>query len=347
MVRVIPHGGSCCGARHLVGFDGTNDSVDSINTAALAVPVGRMTEVILNHRQVTTFPNTIQRLADLGFVLVGRYQNDNHVRDNFVFHRCDKRRPLNNLPFTWPGMIISPTLTGDLPVIPSPTPRGAVQVDPTRPIEFEDGTPAVVHHVEAGTRVYLRLTNDTLPTAPAGRTVPIPSMFDGNHYWDLTTGQYGGDPRRIHIRNVVPAFQLGARVQITNRDSSNFNRSGVVTNLNAGGYIEVNLDGRSLRFNSTSLRVITGVNEAPAVPVADTVAPQRHTNATEPAAARAVAPVEVRVIYHTFHNRYTDGRIGAGYPSLADAERAAPRCRTRLRRDISSDGTVNDVALQV
>jgi|GEM_PF-4410709 len=134
MVTMTAHGGNCCGARHLRGFGPTeNNSPNTINAAAAQVDRFRMTEVILNGNQVRDNPNVLQRLADLGFVLVSHYINGNHMSHNYVFHRCDRRLPLRD-GINWPGQVITPLLQGDLPEIPrtQPAPRPAPPVDERR-----------------------------------------------------------------------------------------------------------------------------------------------------------------------------------------------------------------------
>jgi hypothetical protein len=115
MVSVRQHGGGCCGARHLAGFTATEDrNPDQIVRALAEADGDRLVEVILNGTQVQNFPAAVQKLADLGFVLVGRYVNGNHNSNNYVFHRADNRLPLTDLPFNWPGMVITPETQGAL-----------------------------------------------------------------------------------------------------------------------------------------------------------------------------------------------------------------------------------------
>lgn len=118
MVQVRAHGGSCCGAYHISGFDEMVErNPDLIDQAVAQCPPGRQLEAILNHTQVANKPRTMQRLADLGFVLVGHTRNSNHDSHIYTFHRDDRREPLMAGPIDgrWPGMIITPGLTGQLP----------------------------------------------------------------------------------------------------------------------------------------------------------------------------------------------------------------------------------------
>ena len=116
MARVTPHGGRCCGARHIYGFE-TNDTlnVTSLEECVSEVPTGRMVEIILNQTQCRNNPKLLKRMSDFGFVLTGSFINNNHSSRLFVFHRCDKRKPLNDLPFKWEGQVIQPSIQGNLP----------------------------------------------------------------------------------------------------------------------------------------------------------------------------------------------------------------------------------------
>jgi hypothetical protein len=51
----------------------------------------------------------------------------------------------------------------------------------------------------------------------------------------------------------------------------------------------------------------------------------------------AVEPV---IVYTSFHNRYRYGRIGAGYENAEAARQAAPHCQTQIRRDVYSNGDI-------
>lgn len=117
MVTNKLHGGDCCGARHLFGFNRLEEEDPNLINRALAIsPNERATEVILNDVQVANYPNILQRLSDLGFVLDGHWINGNHDSHNYRFTRCDNREPLE-LP-QWDavgGMVINAGLAGGLP----------------------------------------------------------------------------------------------------------------------------------------------------------------------------------------------------------------------------------------
>jgi hypothetical protein len=115
MVTVAAHGGLCCGARHIYGFDNHNTPED-IDRALASIPKDRMVEVILNQRQVDAHQHVLNHLARRGFVFDGRWINGNHNRTNYRFTRCDNRLPLS-LP-QWNGMVADPDLAGALPSVP-------------------------------------------------------------------------------------------------------------------------------------------------------------------------------------------------------------------------------------
>lgn len=121
MVRLIAHGGHCCGARHLFGFgENENRDPDSIITALRNAPPKRQVEVILNGDQIASYPHVLDKLADLGFVYTGHYINGNHMSNNHVFTRCDDRLPLVNADGTcaipnWRGQVLTPGTRGQLP----------------------------------------------------------------------------------------------------------------------------------------------------------------------------------------------------------------------------------------
>jgi hypothetical protein len=352
MVSVNTHGGFCCGARHLYSFDGIVNhgrSLDEINNVlSREIPFGRRVEVILNGRQVTSTrsPELLRRLADLGFVLSSHYKNHNHnpARDNFVFERCDTREALNDLPFDWPGMVISPGLTGRLPLVTAlPLHRVVGAIDPNLPLEFEDGTTATLVRFE-GERIYVTAAG---PVGPANGRQGHTTRATRTTWWNMLNGGYGGSENTYtRLRNVVQ-FNVGDQVRITNPNSHYFNETGVVqvvTDLN----LTINLRHFglvSLRKTSCSVIERADGGGAPVVEAPPVFEPHRHTDNGHPALVGTPVAPPVTVIYQTYHNRYQDGRLGAGYASLEEARTAAPRCRARVRRDVSSDGTVNDVTL--
>ena len=115
-----PHGGGCCGMRHISGFTTTEDNnPDLIDAVVATVPPGRTAEVILNQSQVRNLPNVMARLAQLGFVLIENYVNDNTNYENYVFHRTENRRALlsGHIAGRWNGMISTPSLNGDMPEV--------------------------------------------------------------------------------------------------------------------------------------------------------------------------------------------------------------------------------------
>ncbi len=366
MVTITNHGGSCCGARHIYGFDGNlqRGDVDGITRALSDVPFGRRVEAILNGRQVTSAgaPAILQRLADLGFVLTEHYMNHNHnpARDNWVFTRCDTRRSLTDLPFDWTGQVISAGLHADLPRITTTATAAGNAIDPTQPIEFEDGTPAEIAGRNADRGVYVRLpAGGVFPGRANGRQVGR-NQLSGTSYWNLTDGIYGGETevgRTLRIRNRQRAFQVGDTVQIISEQATDLESSLSVT------FVSPNTQRVSVRvglapprsYVPTSLRLITRINTpAPAAPVA---APHRHREGDNAVVVRRNAPVaaavpvapppvaEPTVVFSSWHNRYQDGRMGAGYENLTAARAAAPRCNRQVRKDVFSDGRIRNVDL--
>lgn len=118
MVTFANHGGGCCGLRHLFSFSGSTDRNPSDINFELTRSnnYGRATEVVLTDSQCRNYPNVLQRLADLGFVLAGRFHNDNSDNVCNVFHRMDHRKAITAtaLPYTWNGQKMHPELAGDL-----------------------------------------------------------------------------------------------------------------------------------------------------------------------------------------------------------------------------------------
>lgn len=127
-MQVNQHGGYCCGAGHISGFDrATPQDLDQcIREFEDNYGAGdnRLIEVILSERQVTTgrMPAGRGGLADQiseetrqaggwaavlrerGFKLVTRFNNSNSEQNCYVFHRIRNEMSLNNrqLPFDWP-----------------------------------------------------------------------------------------------------------------------------------------------------------------------------------------------------------------------------------------------------
>lgn len=118
MVSFAGHGGHCCGLRHIFSFSATEErNPDNINIELVrSNQYGRATEVVLTDNQCRNYPNILQRLADLGFVLAGRFMNDNSDNICNVFHRMDHRKAITAtaLPYTWNGQKMHPELAGDL-----------------------------------------------------------------------------------------------------------------------------------------------------------------------------------------------------------------------------------------
>lgn len=152
MVQLVAHGGQCCGARHIHGFY-NSDAADAseLERVVKEAPAGRMLEVILNGTQCRDKPLLLQKLASLGFVLTNHWINNNHQSDCYQFTRCDRRRPMVDLPFLWPGQTITPATQGEIQLNGSvrytgPAPRPGVT-------HFRINSPASKRHGQEFTLV--------------------------------------------------------------------------------------------------------------------------------------------------------------------------------------------------
>jgi len=326
MVTISSHGGACCGARHLHSFGSREEERPQLIIAEQAkVDRWRMTEVILNGRQVESSPATLSQLADLGYVLTAHYVNGNHNSDNYVFQRCDNRRPLINargecvIP-GWTGAVITPRLEGQLETIPA-----VVAGDPER---------------------YLRpgLARPVVPFRPTDAAIPMGSRVVWNATRDSGNAHASG-----HGPDYRPRGSLGTLRRIEG----------------GGDYFYIQWDNPADRcpsgenptfyVNRCQFTVLTD-EEARANPFVDPPADaafvSRHDEAPDFLAVLGTCGVvaEARevpapaVVFATFHNSYRDGRVGAGYNSLDDALGARRGRNGRvLRRDIYSDGTTRMV----
>jgi hypothetical protein len=215
------HGGQCCGARHLHNFgfqDKTKDqwkeeikeaSSGTLPGGMVALPYGRMVEIILNGSQVTTLPNLLEVLNDLGFVLSSAWYNHNHTPKtrNYQFTRCDDRLSLLSVP-QWNGMGISPTLEGELPPRLGLGIGYKVKVNPDFPIEFEDGTPALFTRAENDHVVFLRAKRE-FSMRTIGNRRPL-SDWESQNYYLLSNGVLEYDNRDcwFRVQNVMPVGTL-------------------------------------------------------------------------------------------------------------------------------------------
>lgn len=373
MVIATTHGGRCCGARHLYQF-GTNEEQrpDLINAAFEGIPPQRMVEVILNGTQMNSYPNILRRLADLGFVMVSHYTNDNHNSSNYVFHRCGARRPLGHA--NWTGMVITPTLNGPLPAVPearaaagnarqrydpryvTPLPTGARQaggVQFARGQIVEINSPTSVYHGQRATIVTIGYDRVTL------RLVNGP---------ENTFRLAIGSVRRIDANQptqspLIHADAIGLRVQYTAEGDRPRGAWGTVISFNHGSerYI-VNWDnpddgypalpyGRNYLFFHMMATAIPRIIPLPAPPAPEPIVPHRHVDRgdfVQPRAIVAPAPAAAppvptfrpeTVVFCTYHNIYRGGRVGAGYDTFAAARgaRAGVGGQTN-RRDILNTG---------
>ncbi len=111
------HGGGCCGMRHIAGFGGIpTDVTDIDNILRRNVENGKNVEIVLAQYQVESdsFRPILDKMAQVGFVLVGIYSNSGSGNFNYVFHRADRRQPLTQIGDRWTGQYMTPGLSGDL-----------------------------------------------------------------------------------------------------------------------------------------------------------------------------------------------------------------------------------------
>lgn len=113
---ILAHGGGCCGMRHLRNFSPNLDANADEIVRALdeQVHFGRLAEVTLNSGQMQNYPNVMAKLAQLGFVLVGHFYNQNSGNRVGIFHLATTRLPLEDLNQYWHGQVITPTMGGEL-----------------------------------------------------------------------------------------------------------------------------------------------------------------------------------------------------------------------------------------
>lgn len=373
MVTIRGHGGSCCGARHLAGFGAPEEAnPDLISTAQAGADPQRMTEVILNGNQVANSPRTLQRLADIGYVLVGHYINGNHGSHNYVFHRCDARLPLidargNCVIPAWTGSVLTPRLEGNLPALTART--AGNRADPRYLRPGLVGPPAYVpeNPIRVGDRVRVnyptsrRHNNEFVVIRIVG---PTAVMNDGGEF-SFTFGNL------VNLTRPPQPAPAGRRVVWAGREGHAPANSGHTAGrrpLGSLGTIHraqgnqffirwdnpADIDTVDYFCNRNQITVLTDAQAAEnprVLPVADAAFPAtRHAvpadwEAVVGAAGlppRPVPAVEVpaREVFATFHNVYRDGRRGAGYDTLVLA-RASRAVDGRVdRRGVFSDGTI-------
>lgn len=315
MVQVNVHGGGCCGARHLRGFgDAENLDPNQINTAAAQIPVQRMTEVILNGTQVRSYPNILERLANLGFVLDGHWINGNHGSHNYRFSRCDNRLPLDLA--GWNGMVMSAGLHGRLPEIRGGAARANDHTPYIHPLPDWQANDAAVRHRYLAQIAVMRNVNGVIRPGARYRINSPRSRYHNQEFIALGAGRAGwgryntiafrdgatGNRFEISAANcvrvggpapVVPAgpnmreFIVGDRVQVV-KSWSEYPRGlvGTVTRVNALTNVTIQFDTpNTATTNSvTSYITIVDFDRQPDVPRTRPPAPRA------PGAERPVDP---------------------------------------------------------
>ena len=126
MANIIPHGGSCCGMRHISGFrDNPETNVAQLiaKTSENQIGDGRyQLEVILSDRQTRENPGLIEQLARLGYVYTSCWTGQ-HGTPVHLFLRAKGRLALSDANFynRWVndlnGMLPHPDLAGNLPAL--------------------------------------------------------------------------------------------------------------------------------------------------------------------------------------------------------------------------------------
>lgn len=109
-MRMVDHGGSCCGIRQIYGFDHSTVAELDEYIRELDNEHGqgnRLIEVVLSQRQVrgdrAPAGGWTAALAERGFRLVSRFNNSNSHNDCYIFHRVPAFKSIApaDLPFPW------------------------------------------------------------------------------------------------------------------------------------------------------------------------------------------------------------------------------------------------------
>jgi hypothetical protein len=303
MVALAAHGGHCCGARHLYGFSAVeNQNPNEIVRQLATSDSGRLVEVILNGDQVRGYPAAVAKLAELGFVLVGHYINNNHNSHNYVFHRADRRLPLTGLAW-WPGQVITPAMRGNL------TPhRTLTQHIPARPTPPRPQPVLMRQHgrnfLLIGDRV--RVNNER--SARHGREFIIDSFRQewGSNDTAVMRDPVDGGLFVLSVYSLIVVTRVAEPAPVPAPPPA---APPAVPQLPVQ------------RHDQPDLHRIEGVARPAPAPVAP-------------------PPPPPTVVSSTFHNVLRTGRSEAGWMTLAQAREAAPRARSVDRRDVYSDGTV-------
>lgn len=330
MVHVSVHGGGCCGARHIHGFGAAEEgSPDLIDNALRQVDRFRMVEVILNGTQVNSRPMILRRLAERGFVLTAHYINGNHNSDNYVFQRCDNRRPLiddqgNCVIPNWTGPVISPRLEGILPEVSRPDIVGHLY-----------GVPAYAQGYTAPDLV-----------RPVVEFTPRQGgALEGRVVWNGVDFA-ATDPSFINA-NTRPIGSLGTLRNYRSNDQYFIQWDNPADENASGENPDIYVNRRQFTVLTDEEALRHPAPPPPQEPHSHDEAPdwQAILESTNLAVDNTpFAPIVVFdpvVVFSTYHNVYRGGRRGAGYDSYAEAVDARRNDGRIDRRDVYSDGTVN------
>lgn len=213
MVNIAGHGGGCCGIAHAYGFGYNTEQVAQLDEQISRFEEGqdgRVIEAVLTDSQLTQYSraradereilaNWPAELAARGFRFVGRFRNSNSGNNCNVFHRHPRWQSLtDDLPFEWNAEIAEGIQPGTVARIPrTPVPAAPGTVDLNLPIEFTDGTPAIL--ISGNNRSVNFSARAVRPTTPGYSRMNLMGVYSYNR----TTGGWAGGEHNGCIRNVV------------------------------------------------------------------------------------------------------------------------------------------------
>ena len=302
MVSIRDHGGMCCGARHIYNFTDQEETNPLLIIEALQrVPHGRMVEAILNDRQLSTMPRTLETLKMLGFVLTDVYINHNHgpQRRNYRFSYCSDRRALTEAARYWTGMVASIEANGGMPPTRLPQLRNRMQPPPPPPTMPPGTHPETGHPIEMG----------------------------------QTGARY-----RV-VRRDSPHFNQFVFLREPLRNTSYYAETLVGSNRLRASFRRTSLVYDPPERARPPVAPARQEPHAPIEPYVHNGAILL-TNAGQAVAAPAPQAVPV-VVATTYHNVLRTGRSDAGFSTYQNARAAAPRAQGIVdKREILSDGSV-------
>lgn len=418
-MRMVDHGGGCCGIKHVFNMDNTTAEELDRYLAEICTPANpnRLTEVVLSARQVGIGNSMLHRnpqteggwpaiLNARGFRLVSRFKNSNSDNEVFVFHHVPNFLSLDPNDMggqmrNWRHDYVIPAEA----VATMTTPRVAVP----RNVADNAWVASSRDNVQVGTRVRLNERVGERPQGLTGVATRPYSDTDRNPGWYIHWDGRDVDPHdgyfpfySFEVAVEAPQNQIvvGSRVRrIDANGGANHiavGSVGTVTRIEreAGGrFLSVRTDsgavchlferrfelvvedvaveaprgwavGDRFRYELRNSRrngwigTITGQTGTRWTGVFDNgedfnLSSTYFRRIEEPVTQQelreavldvpAVEPTpEPVIVFSTYHNffRGLERRSPAGFDTLEEAQRAAPRCRRRDRRDIFSDGSI-------